>query len=172
MKDDEAGELGSQLLAENSEAFRRFRKFSTYWPRRRKTDAWLRAEFEKMGGRPVLPFPQYFVLGVSSYISELGNDNGYLNIRIPLSEFNSDEVSFTYSDSMVSLWLSEEQREEPHFNSDLHGKVFTKEGILATVARYGIPNGEWDTDPRKAYDFFVEAQVWGQTPLQKFLNSE
>ncbi len=169
LPDDEAERIGTELLGENPKAFRRFRKFPTYWPRRRKTDQWVRSEFEKKGGMPEEPYPQYMVLGTSSYIAALGEDEGYRELRIPLSDFDPREVSFTYSDCMVSLWLFEEQQDEPPFNSELHGKVFTLPEILDVVKVHGIPNGEWETDPKKSYDFFVEAQVWSFRPLKKYM---
>lgn len=165
LSDDEAKIVAKALLEENSEEFKRFRKFSTHWPRRRKTDQWVRTEFEKKGRIPIEPYPQYLVLGSSSYIK----DDGYVELRIPLSEFDPNEVSFTYTDSMVSLWLHEEQQHEKYYNPDLHGKVFTLPEILDVVKTHGIPNGEWETDPKKTYDFFVEAQVWSFRPLRKYI---
>ncbi|MBU0719114.1 MAG: hypothetical protein KJ749_12760, partial [Planctomycetes bacterium] len=81
LSDDEAERIGSALIEENPKAFRRFRKFPTYWPRRRRTDQWVRSEFEKKGGAPVEPYPQYLVLGTSSYIAALGEDGRYAEIR-------------------------------------------------------------------------------------------
>jgi hypothetical protein len=164
-----AERVGQDLLEENPKAFPRFRKFQTYWPRRKRTDRWVRSEFEKKGGMPEELFPQYMVLGSSTYISRLGDDGGYREIRIPLSEFSEEEVSFTYSDCMVSLWLFEERQDNPYFNPELHGTVFTLPEILEVVKAHGIPNGEWETDPRKSYDFFVEAQVWSRRPLEKHM---
>ena len=172
LPDDEAKRVGLALFEENPKAFRRFSKFQTYWPRRRKTDQWVRSEFEKKGGTPIEPHPQYLVLGTSSYISELGDDAGYVDLRIPLSEFDPSEVSFTYSDCMVSLWLREEQQHEEYYNPDIHGRVFTLPEILDVVKTHGIPNGEWETDPKKKYDFFVEAQVWSFRPLRKYTEEQ
>ncbi len=167
---DEAETVGRALFKENPKAFCRFRKsnFPTYWTRRKKTDRWVRSEFEKKGGTPVEPYPQYLVLGTSSYISALGDDDGYAELRIPLSEFDPKEVSFTYTDCMVSRWLHEEKLHEEYYNPDIHGRVFTLPEILV-VKVHGIPNGEWETDPKKAFDFFVEAQVWSFRPLSKYI---
>ena len=169
LPDEEAERVGMELLARNPKAFRRFAKFSSYWPRRRRTDRWVRSEFEKKGGSPEEPYPQYLVLGTSSYIAALGEDDGYREIRIPLSEFSGREVSFTYSDCMVSLWLFEEQQDKPYFNPKLHGKVFTLPEILELVDFHGIPDGQWETDPSRAFDFFIEAQVWSFRPLRKYM---
>ncbi|NQU43227.1 hypothetical protein HQ520_08065 [bacterium] len=169
LSDEEAERMGLSLLEENPKAFGRFRKFQTYWPRRKRTDQWVRSEFKKRGGRPTEAYPQYMVLGTSRYILELGGDGGYAEIRIPLSEFAANEVSFTYSDCMVSLWLAEEQQDQEYFNPDLHAKVFNLPEILEVSAIHGIPNGEWETDPKKAFDFFIEAQVWSLRPLKKYM---
>lgn len=169
LSDDEAERVAMALFKEDPNAFWRFSesKFPSHWSRRRKTDQWVRSEFKKIGGTPVEPYPQYLVLGSSKYISELGDK--YVELRIPLSEFDPAEVSFTYSDCMVSLWLHEEKTHEEYYNPDLHGRVFTLSEILEVVKAHGIPNGEWDTDPKKAYDFFVEAQVWSFRPLEKYI---
>jgi hypothetical protein len=167
--DDQAERVAMDLLEENSKAFSRFRNFPTYWHRRRKTDQWVRSQFETKGGVPVEPYPQYMVLGTSSYIATLGEDGGYTELRIPLSEFDSNEVSFTYSDCMVSLYLSEHDRDKAHFNPEIHGKVFTLPEIMEVVRVHGIPDVEWKTDPKKALDFFVEAQVWSFRPLKKYI---
>jgi hypothetical protein len=171
LSDDQAERLGTALFKESPKVFIRFResKFSTHWSRRRKTDQWVRSEFQKKGGTPIEPYPQYLVLGSSSYISALGEDDGYIELRIPLSELDSNEVSFTYSDCMVSKWLHEEKSHEEYYNPDIHGRVFTLTEILDVVNVHGIPNGEWYTDPKKAYDFFVEAQVWSFRPLEKYI---
>ena len=171
LPDDAAERIGNALLEENPKAFRRFRKFPTYWPRRKRTDQWVRSEFEKKGGCPVEPYPQYLVLGTSSYIAALGDDGRYAEIRIPLSEFDPKEVSFTYSDCMVSLYVSEHDRDKPHFNPEIHGKVFTLPEVLDIVKIHGIPNGEWKTDHKKSFDFFVEAQVWSFRPLKKYMGN-
>jgi len=169
LSDDEAERVGRSLLEENPDAFRRFRKFPTYWPRRRQTDRWVRTEFQKKGGKPVEPYPQYMVLGTSQYIAALGTDGGYIELRIPLTEFDPKEISFTYSDCMVSLYLSEHDTDKPYFNPDIHGKVFTLPEILDVVKVHGIPNGEWETDPTKSFDFFIEAQVWSFRPLKQYI---
>ena len=171
LPDDEAECVGMALLEENPKAFRRFRKFPTYWPRRRRTDQWVRSQFEKKGGAPDESYPQYMVLGTSSYIAALGEDGGYADLRISLSEFDPKEISFTYSDCMVSLYLSEHDRDKPYFNPEIHGKVFTLPEILEVVKVYGIPDGEWETNPKKSFDFFVEAQVWSFRPLKKYMGN-
>lgn len=169
LPDDEAEHVGLALLEENPKAFRRFGKFPTYWPRRRRTEQWVRSEFVKKGGMPVEPYPQCMVLGTSSYIASLGDDGGYVELRIPLSDFDPREVSFTYSDCMVSMWLFEEQQNKKYFNPRIHGKVFTLPEILEVVKTHGIPEGEWQTDPTKSFDFFVEAQVWSFRPLKRYI---
>lgn len=171
LSDDEAERIATALFKENPKVFRRFREssFSSHWSSRRKTDQWVRSEFQKKGGTPTEPYPQYLVLGSSSYISALGEDE-YVELRIPLSEFDPKEISFTYSDCMVSHWLHDEKNHEEYYNPDIHGRVFTLPEILEVVKRHGIPNGEWETDPKKSYDFFVEAQVWSFRPLEKYIN--
>ena len=128
LADSEALKIASEFQNETALVYRRFKKYELYWLERRETERWLRNEFIKKGGQPKEEYPQYMVLGTSSYISE-GYDDMCSEIRIPLSEFSEREISFTYPDSMVSRWL-EQQKHEIYFQSAYHGKVFTLTEIL------------------------------------------
>jgi len=170
LADSEALRIASEFRNETALVYRRFKKYEKYWSKRRETEQWLRNEFIKKGGQPKTEYPHYMVLGESSYIHE-GYEGKCSEIRIPLSAFNKQEISFTYPDSMVSRWL-EEQKHEIYYHSDYHGKVFTLPEILKLTAQYGIPEQEWKHEPDRAYDFFVEAQIWNFEPLRQYMEHE
>jgi len=67
--------------------------------------------------------------------------------------------------------LSEHDRDRPYFNPDIHGEVFTLPEMLSIVEVHGIPDGEWETDPAKSFDFLVEAQVWSFRPPKKYIDT-
>ncbi|KAB8320171.1 hypothetical protein SD81_000580 [Tolypothrix campylonemoides VB511288] len=167
LTDSEALRIASELKNETALVYKRFNKYEKYWLQRRETEQWLRNEFIKKGGQPKVEYPHYMVLGTSSYIRE-GYDNMCSEIRILLSEFSEEEISFTYPGSMVSRWL-EKQKHEIYYQSAYHGKVFTLTEILEIAAQYGIPEQEWKHEPNRAFDFFVEAQIWNFKPLEKYI---
>jgi hypothetical protein len=161
LTDKEAVTIARGFQDETAVVYRRFKEPEAYWKMRRRTEAWVRSEFVEKGGRPTIEHPQYMVLGRSHFIHE-GYDFNCDLITIPISEFEEHEISFTYPDSMVSLMLVEERQREPYFQPEYHGKVFTLGEIREVVDRFGVPEREWDEEPTRKYDFFVEAQIWSE----------
>ena len=86
-------------------------------------------------------------------------------IRIPLSVFTEYDVSFTYPDSMISLWFG---REKPkgYYLPDYHGKVFTLSEILSIVGEKGLPEEDWETNLPSDLAPYIEAQVWNHKLLE------
>jgi hypothetical protein len=80
-------------------------------------------------------------------------------LQINISAFHPDRVSFTYPDSMISYWLKN-QTDSIFYRPEYHGKVFSVGDIEYIIDRFGIPDREWETDPIRKYDLFIEAQVW------------
>ncbi len=159
LPDSEAIRVAQGFQGETAVVYRRFKEPEKYWSSRRRTERWVREAFIHKGGVPTVDHPQYMVLGSSFFISE-GYNLNCDEIRIPLSDFDESEISFTYPDSMVSLMLLEERQEEQYFHPEYHGKVFTLLEIVGVVEEFGLPVREWEKDPKRKYDFFVEAQVW------------
>ncbi len=128
----------------------------------------MRTEFVRKGGKPVSTYPHYFVVDKSIWIEEgyAGRSN---KIEIPITALNSKQISFTYTDSMVSYWL-QSQSDKDYYQPEYHGRVFTLAeitGIIEACAsshndRFGIPAREWETDVTRKYDLFIEAQVWNE----------
>lgn len=104
---------------------------------RKQTEQWVREAFIAKGGRPAETYPISMVLGSSKWIKAHAPDPfTHGEIRIPLSAFAEADVSFTYPDSMVSLWLSRDKPIE-YYQPDYHGKVFTISEILLIVEERG-----------------------------------
>jgi hypothetical protein len=80
-------------------------------------------------------------------------------IRIPLSLFMEYDVSFTYPDSMISLWFGREKPAE-YYLPEFHGKVFTLSEILSIVETKGFPEEKWETGLPSHLAPYIEAQVW------------
>jgi hypothetical protein len=82
--------------------------------------------------------------------------------------FSPQNISFTYPDSFFSEWLGR-NREHELYNSELNGKIFTIDEILALLAQDKIPqNVQMDTAYYK-FDFYIEAQVWDYDILNNFI---
>jgi len=88
-------------------------------------------------------------------------------IHIPLSVFTEYDVSFTYPDSMISLWFGKEKPIE-YYQPEYHGKVFTLSEILLMVESRGLPEEEWKTGLPSDLAPYIEAQVWNHEPLLEF----
>jgi len=106
-----------------------------YLEERRRVEAWLYDEFVKKGKKPYLKNPLYFVLGEND---DFFQKNGFFSdanpakLRLPLSLFNSDIISFTYPDSMPSLAIATNTtgRADP-YRKQIHTQVFTPEEITS-----------------------------------------
>jgi hypothetical protein len=164
LSDDEALKLMT-TLCDDTPFGTRFKDPLQYLHDRQHTEQWVRGEFIAKGGRPVEPYPIYMVLGFSPWIKRAVPatfDTG--EIRIPLSVFQEGDVSFTYPDSMISLWFGNDKPAE-YYQPDLHGKVFTRTEILAIVAARGMPEEGWEPRLPDHLAPYIEAQVWNREPL-------
>jgi hypothetical protein len=138
--------------------YHRFQNPQKYLAQRRLTESWLRQEFIQKGGQPVLAYPHYFVVDRSIWIEEGFNGQFEMVSRSSL-DFPATQISFTYSDSMVSYWL-QSQIDQDFYHAEYHGQVFTSSEIKGVIDLFGIPQAEWRSVPTRKYDFFIEAQVW------------
>jgi hypothetical protein len=138
--------------------YRRFQDPQKYLAQRRLTESWLRQEFIKKGGQPVLAYPHYFVVDRSVWIEE-GFNGEFAMVSRSSSDFPATQISFTYSDSMVSYWLQSQIHQE-FYHPEYHGQVFTSSEIEGVIDLFGIPQAEWRSVPTRKYDFFIEAQAW------------
>ena len=162
VSDEKALSIIANLKARTGSVYRRFIRPAEYLSHRRETESWLRDEFIKKGGKPTTEYPQYFVVDKSTWIEE-GYNGQSKAIQIPVSAFDADRVSFTYPDSMISYWLNS-QTEREFYHSEYNGKVFRMGEIQEIIDRFGIPDREWETDPTRKCDLFIEAQVWEIIP--------
>jgi hypothetical protein len=139
---------------------------SNYLQRRIATEEWLYAERTRKLGKPRLAHPIYFFLG-----EFYGTDPARpLSVRIPLTEFSRQTITFTYPDSMASLPLAtlvEHQADRRPY----HGQVFTLDEIESVVSEYGMPVKAIDgSGPH--YDTFIEVQIWDENPLREYCQSD
>jgi hypothetical protein len=158
LPDAEALQVIDNFWDRSGLVYRRFQDPQKYLAQRRITEAWLRQEFIKKGGEPVLAYPHYFVVNRATWIEE-GFNGQFKMVSRSSVDFLATQISFTYSDSMVSYWL-QSQTDQDFYHPEYHGQVFTHSEIEGAIDLFGIPQAEWRSVPTRKYDFFIEAQVW------------
>ncbi|HSR30601.1 MAG TPA: hypothetical protein VLY63_08545 [Anaerolineae bacterium] len=146
----------------------RFKDPVQYMRDRKQTERWVREEFIAKGGKPRESYPIPMVLGASKWMAKQApNPDAHGEIRIPLSVFAETDVSFTYPDSMISLWFGREKPVE-YYQPEVHGKVFTVSEILSIVEARGLPEEAWKTNLPSNLAPYIEAQVWNHEPLMVY----
>lgn len=170
LSDEEAIKI-MQELYDDTVFGERFQNPIQYLRNRRETEKWVRNEFKIKGGRPQEAYSIPMVLGTSRWMVENSPDPSmHGEIRIPLSVFTEHDVSFTYPDSMISLWFAREKPKE-YYIADYHGKVFTLSEILSITREKGMPEEDWHTNLPDHLAPYIEAQVWNHKILKKFKQS-
>jgi hypothetical protein len=145
----------------------RFKDPEWYLSARRMTEQWTRSSFIARGGSPRELAPVYMTFGRSPWIEGGSQPGDPPPILVPLSSFDEGDVSFTYPDSMISLWF---WREKPHeyYHPDVHGIVFTRQEIISLIAQRGLPE-DWQMGLPSGLAPYIEAQVWNLEPLKQFV---
>jgi hypothetical protein len=167
LSDEEAIKIMGELC-DDTPFGRRFKDPVQYMRNRKQAEQWVREEFITKGGQPRSIYPIPMVLGESKWmVKHSPTPEAHGEIRISLSVFTEHEVSFTYPDSMLSLWFSKEKPAE-YYQPEYHGKVFTLFEILSIVKSKGLPEEEWKTSLPGDLAPYIEAQVWNHEPLLKY----
>ena len=162
---EEALEVISTLHERSGAVYRRFSNPKQYLELRHETEQWLRDEFIKKGGKPASVYPQYFVVERALWIEE-GYEGQSYAVQMPIEAFKPEQVSFTYSDSMVSYWLKS-QTAKAFYRAEYHGQVFLMDEISKIIDKFRIPDQEWRFEEERKYDFFIEAQIWANLDFLK-----
>jgi hypothetical protein len=169
LPDKQAIDLMRSMYVDGSVFWERFKDPFDYLQARRQTEQWLRQEFIAKGGAPQMPYPIYFIFGWTKWLTT-GADETTLatttNLQVPLALFGEDDVSFTYPDSMITLWLASEKVERVYL-PEFHGRVFTLREMQAIVQANGLPGERWGYLPAEVPNY-IEAQVWNQAPLVEY----
>ncbi|RWO08717.1 MAG: hypothetical protein EOS08_31800 [Mesorhizobium sp.] len=140
---------------------------ANYLGRRLKTEAWLINERQRLLGQTRRNRPIYFFLGDFADGQDLSRP---CSMVMPLAEFPSDVLTFTYPDSMASLPIATRDDHRPE-RQPYHGQVFTLHQIKRVVEEFGMPGERWRTDHLRRHDRFIEVQVWDERPILEFLSS-
>ena len=129
-----------------------------YLVTRRGLEEKVRNLFIAKGGKPRRQRPHYMILGDCSWLKEWYLDGQ--EIRIPLTQFGPEIVSFTYGDTFPAMRY---QDGKPY-----REQVYTLNELPELVRVYGLPQA-WNCDGKLGPDRYIEAQVWANEPLRQFL---
>jgi hypothetical protein len=102
------------------------------------------------------------VLGDSPYWERAAQHR----LRIPLSCFRSEIISFTFSDSFYAFSKTT-LRGIPIPDAPHRATVFTKHDVERIVDDFGLPPGYADSE--EPFDVYIEAQIWDDSPLEAYL---
>lgn len=136
-----------------------------YLIRRKETEHWLAKERRRLLGDTACERPAYFFLGD---FADGRDPSRPCSLVMPLTMFPSDTITFTYSDSMASLPISEEERHR-NIRRPFHGRVFSLDEIKEVVLELGLPGSRGPRDSTARHDNFIEMQVWDTAPIRTFL---
>ena len=151
----------SKLNAQRSVPRRLMRPI--YFMERRRYESKMREQFLAKGGKPCRRNPLYLVLGES----DIWEREHPQKIQVPLSEVPSELISFTYTDSWYA-YVDFDLNRRPVPRKRQYEMVYRIDELEDLVDDFGWPGDQKD-DPNCRYDFYVEAQVWAEEPLLRFM---
>lgn len=149
----------SQYAGTSFTSFSRFtdKDFDGYYKKRIRTEEWLYNSFMALGGKPKSTRPLYFVLGESSYLNEWF-ENG-IKIKLLLGDIDSEDVSFTFGDSMSKMDSGE--RMDP----------FNKELLLKFIREKTDDIISFLSDLNK-HNRYIEAQLWNDIYVKELIKTQ
>jgi len=159
-----------KIISEVSVGFNKNRD-PKYLDLRLELEVKLKNAFIAKGGRPTRNDPFYFTLGECKWLETWFGETGIVKMPLSIFEKQSEIVSITHPDSMISYQMAEfeilKDKRKP-----CNGKVFTIDELEELVSNYGVPTAEqWKNEPAYIYDRYIEVQIWDFEPIQKYLDS-
>lgn len=129
-----------------------------YMSIRRELEEKARKMFIEKGGKPRRLVPHYMTFGECSWFKDWYKE--CREIRIPLQNFDPEIVSFTYGDLFPTMRY---QDGKPYRN-----QIYRLDEILELIDIYGYPQ-EWNKDGKLGPERYIEAQVWADEPVAKYI---
>ena len=130
-----------------------------YVEHRRNCESILRSEFVKKGGMISRTVPHYMVVEHSPWLSTWYENSDF--IKIPLQEFDTRTLSFTYGDSMPTF--------SPRVNDgkEYRHRLYTYPEILEVIDKYGLPQ-DWNDDGKYGPERYIEVHVWSDETICRY----
>lgn len=121
----------------------------------------LRKEFSKKGGIIKRKSPHYMVVEHSPWLSTWFENCSF--IKIPIEEFDTDTISFTYGDSHPVF----SPRSNMMDGKEYRKKLYTYDEILILIDKYGLPQ-DWNDDGKYGPERYIEAHIWSDETINKY----
>jgi len=133
-----------------------------YLARRTELEQLAREMFIKKGGKPIRTVPHYMVAEACPWLLTWYREADCM--KIPITDFDTDTVSFTYGDMFPTF--------SPRVNDgrEYRYKVYRYEEIVELIERYGLPQ-RWNEDGRYGPERYIEAQVWSDEPIERYIET-
>lgn len=125
---------------------------------RKELEQLARTQFIDKGGVPQNSFPHYMTLGECDWLKSWYREPSV--IAIPWEQFTEEAISFTYGDLFPTMRY---QDQKPY-----RKQVYTKNEILDIIYQFGLPQ-EWNRNGDKGPERYIEAQVWDEDVINKYL---
>ena len=160
LSEDEACKVLARIKQDRPFSFTAKRD-EEYVPNRMRCERTVREEAQRAGVLMDIPSPHYLVVEHSPWLAAWFEDPGV--IKIPIEEFDTHKISFTYGDSMPTF--------SPRVTDgkEYRKKVYTYDQILDIIARYGLPQ-DWNGDGAHGPERYIEAQVWSDEPVKRYIS--
>ena len=116
--------------------------------------------FINKGGEPVRERPHYMVVEECDWLK-----TWYINgkfVKLSVKEFDHKIISFTYGDMFPTFGKASTDGKE------YRKQVYTYSEITQVIDKYGLPQ-VWNNDGRFGPERYIEAQVWSNDPIKKYL---
>ena len=112
-----------------------------YYNARTAVEEMMINKFRSKGGIPVIPYPHYFVIHKFDFLSSVYNQARC--VKIPISCFDRNTISFTYGDSFDVFYTSRHPTKR---------KLYTVDEIGGIIDEY--------KGTRTNYNLYIEMQLW------------
>lgn len=83
-------------------------------------------------------------------------------IKIPIKEFDTSTLSFTYGDSHPTF--SPRVNDEKEYRK----KLYTYEEIQDIINRYGLPQ-DWNNDGKYGPERYIEVHIWSDKTIKNYV---
>jgi len=135
-----------------------------YMERRHEIEEILKREFVKKGGHIKRKSPYYMIVEHSPWLATWFENSAY--VKIPIEEFNLKTVSFTYGDAFPVFSDNRHKMDDKEYRR----KIYIYDEILDLITKYGLPQN-WNNDGLYGPERYIEAHVWCDEPINKFLKN-
>jgi hypothetical protein len=126
---------------------------------RRSLEVKARELFVMKGGKPIRNYPHYMTFGECPWLLDWFEKGKQLSV--PIGDFDANSISFTYGDLFPTMRYQDGKK--------YRGQIYTIHEIFEVIKEFGLPQ-EWNLLGNNGPERYIEAQVWDNNPLLKWLN--